>query len=227
MTARNHDDSDPLSPSECAAALEALHRWLDRESLAIPPDVAAHVTLCPDCGGRFAASGQLAVALIPSESIDVPPLLTERLLAGLRRDTVRQRRARRMSLAGAGIAAGLVVAVWLIRPPAGPPAEPGPQRQEIVKDFGPPPPDLRAEFAGAGEAVAALTRRAAADAVGAGRLLVPTGPPPVLPPPIAEPTRPLGEAGAALADGFEPVATSARRAAQMIWRELALDDDKK
>lgn len=226
MTARIYDDPGLPPPPECAAALEALHRWLDRESVAIPPDVAAHVTHCPDCGGRFASSGQLAVALVPSEAVGVPPLLTERILAGILSDTIRRRRTRWMSLAGAGIAAGLIVAVWLIRPPAGLPG-PTPKNPEMAEAAVPPPPDLRTEFAGAGEAVAALTRRAATDAVGAGKQLVPAVPPPAWPPPIAEPARPLGEAGAALAGGFEPVATSARRAARLVLREFSTEDEKK
>ena len=175
----------------------------------MPPDVAAHVTLCPDCGGRFAASGQLSAALITAEAVDVPPLLTERILAGINKDIVRRRRARWMpvaGVAGVAIAAGLILAVWLIRP-AGEPVPPPPERQEIAEYTGPPPPDLRAEFAGAGEAVAALTRRAAGDAVEAGKQLVPPVSPPTLPPPIPEPGRPLDDARTALADGFEPVAS--------------------
>jgi hypothetical protein len=80
-------------------------------------------------------------------------------------------------------------------------------------------------LAGASEAVAALTRRAAADAIGAGKQLVPTIPAPALPP-APEPVRPIEDAGVALADGFEPVATSARRAARLVWRDLSLEEKK-
>jgi hypothetical protein len=84
---------------------------------------------------------------------------------------------------------------------------------------------LKQEFTEAGEAVAALTRRAAVDAVDAGRQLVPAVPPPQWLATL-EPTRSFDEAGIGLADGFEPVATSARRAARLFWRELSMSDEK-
>ncbi len=90
----------------------------------------------------------------------------------------------------------------------------GPNSVRIVST----PPDFRRDVADAGEAVAALSRRTAADAVEAGRQLIPTVPAPW--PPALQPPLILDGAGAGLADGFEPVATSARRAAQLFWREL-------
>jgi hypothetical protein len=110
------------------------------------------------------------------------------------------------------------LAVWLGRPPA--PTLPAPS-PELVRETPAPAPNLRQDVTEAGEAVAALTRRTAADAVGAGRQLIPAVPPPPWPTLEAD-ARPFEGAGAALADGFEPVATSARRAARLFWRELAL-----
>jgi hypothetical protein len=43
-------------------------------------------------------------------------------------------------------------------------------------------------------------------------------------PNLQAPAGPFEDAGVALADGFEPVTTSARRAARLFWRELAQDD---
>jgi hypothetical protein len=208
--AADYDDL-PLKP-ECAAALDVLNRWLDRETLAVPPDVANHVAACPDCGGRFAASGQLSAALAGDDSAPVPPDLTERIVADVLFDFRRRRRSRVLSIAGAALAAGVALAIWLTRP--APPAV----VPEVVQNTASPVSDLRQELADAGEAVAAVTRQAAADAVEAGRDLVPAIPP--TQPPTLGPVRPLEDAGTALADGFEPVATSARRAARLFWREF-------
>jgi hypothetical protein len=209
-------NAHPLQPAEspepaCAAALDLLHLRLDGETVAMPPGVAAHIVGCADCQGRFAAVGPLVVALARTD-LPVAPLFTERLVTGAMADVRRRRRARRWSFA-VGLAAGLMAALWFTRPPAAiaPPA-PVP---EIVRSA---PPDLRQDFADAGEAVAALSRRTAADAVDAGRQLIPTVPAPW--PPTLEPSRTFDGTGTGLADGFEPVTTSARRAALLFWREL-------
>jgi len=214
MSARESDLPN-LPPPECAAALDALQRRLDGEVVALPPAVAIHVAGCPDCRGRLAAIDRLTGALDRADSF-VPALLTERIVAGAIADMRRRRRVRRWALSGVGIAAGVVAAFWLIRPLA-----PGPEMARRPS----PPPDLRQDITDAGDAVAALTRRAAADAVDAGRRLVPNVPSPPWPS-VMEPARPFEEAGAALADGFEPVATSARRAALLFWRELPTADSK-
>ena len=167
------------SPPDCAAALEVLHRWLDREPLAMPPDdCRPRRRAVPDCGGRFAAIGSTVAPLcVTPDAVGVPPLLTERIVAGV---TGPRFAAATGPVDAAGRLAGLAsrradrCAVWLDRPPrgraaadAGPgdrPMQPARRRRICGR-----------EFAGAGEAVAALTRRAAADAVGAGRQSGPVG----------------------------------------------------
>jgi hypothetical protein len=208
------DDSLP-TPAECALALALLHRRLDGEAVILPVDAAAHVAGCQDCGERFAAAARLSAAPVPPAPAD----LTERIVAAVRRDARRRRVMRRLPVALVGLAAAVAVAVWLVRPnlPAPTPV-PAP---ELARGPVGPAPDLRQEFAEAGEAVASLTRRTAADAVGAGRQLIPAVPPPPWPT-LEGDARPLGDAGHALADGFEPVATSARRAARLFWRDLPL-----
>jgi hypothetical protein len=225
MNAQAPDPLDLPLPPECAAAIEFLHRWLDRETIAAPPEVATHASICPDCGGRFAASGQFATALIGSEP-QPPSFLSERIVGEVLADGRRRRRVRRWSLATAGLAAGVIAALWFTWPRPAPIAPPSPAVREIVKYDGPPPPDLRQEFTQATVAVASLTQRAAVDAVGAGRQLVPDVPSSPWPPTL-EPVRPIEGASAALADGFEPVTTSARRAARLFWRDLSMEDEKK
>jgi hypothetical protein len=193
-----------------------LQRRLDGEAVSTPPAIAAHIAACPDCRGRFAAVGPLLAALDGTD-LTVPPLLTEWTITAAIADLRRRRRVRRWSLAAAGLAASVMAAAfWLTQEQA---SGPGPVR--VVSA----PPDLRQDFTEAGEAVAALTRRAAVDAVDAGRRLVPAVPPPPWPPAL-EPVRSFDDAGTVLADGFEPVATSARRAARLFWRELAITENK-
>ena len=95
---------------------------------------------------------------------------------------------------------------------------PDPEAPQVVRETSPPapaPPSLRQGFAEAGEAVVALTRRAAAGAVGEGRQLLPEVPVPAaltappLGPAFDVAAGPLTDARQALAEGFEPVATSA------------------
>jgi len=50
-------------------------------------------------------------------------------------------------------------------------------------------------------------------------------PPPPWPPAL-EPARSFDEAGSGLADGFEPVTTSACRAAVLFWRDLPMANEK-
>lgn len=203
----------PNLPPPCAAALTVLQRRLDGETVTLSPAEAAHVAACLDCRGRFAAIDQLIAALQRTEP-PVPTLLSERIIRHAIVDSRRRRQLRRWSLAAVGMAAGVAAAVWSARAPAPVP--------EMARHSS--PPDLRQDLTDAGEAVAALTRRAAGDAVDAGRQLVPSVPP--WRPPALEPARPFARTGAALADGFEPVATSARRAALLFWRELPSPTEK-
>jgi hypothetical protein len=210
---------------ECASAVDVLHRWLDGEAPGVSPEVAAHAALCPECGGRFAAMGQLSAGLIRvAAPTPVPAGLADRIVVNVLADFRRRKTARRRTvwLAGAALAAAVLAAVWLIRP--GPTPAPGPPAaQEMVLRDG-PAPDPRRDILDAGEAFAALTRRAADEIADAGRQLLPDVPPAAAP---SEPVRPLDDARAGLADGFEPLATSARRAARLVLRELSMEDEKK
>ena len=218
MNAHPVQSSDLPEPA-CAEALDVLQRRLDGDVVAAPPAVVAHIAGCADCRGRFAAVGSLFTALASTE-LAVSPLMTERIVAGAIADVRRSRRVRRWSFA-VGVAAGVMGALWLTRSPA--PIIPQPDAPELVQ--GSAPPDLRQDFTKAGEAVAALSRRTAADAVDAGRQLIPTVSSPQWPS-ESEPVRSFNEAGAGLADGFEPVTTSARRAALLFWREVPISADK-
>src|SRR5207248_4077329 len=123
----------------------------------------------------------------------------------------RRRRVRRLAGAWA-LAAGVLAAAWLARPVASVPPRtiPGPPAV-ATGDARPGPTDLREGVAEAGSAFAALTRRAAAETVGQGRLLVPPveALSPAFPVSFDPAARPLGGARQGLAEGLEPVTTSA------------------
>jgi hypothetical protein len=86
---------------------------------------------------------------------------------------------------------------------------------------------LRAELAGAGEAVVGLTQRTANETVGESRLLVPKiEVPRFVTASWSLATTPLDSTGKGIADGLEPVATSARRAVNLFWRDTPEKDGK-
>jgi hypothetical protein len=206
------DDELPIAP-ECGPAIDLLQRRLDGDAVILPVDVTVHVASCQTCRERFAAASVLAATPVPP----VPSELTERIVAKVLSEG-RRRRLLRWPVAVAAVAAAVALAVWLGWPSPTPPVQPGP---ELVHEPSAPAPNLRQDFAEAGEAVASLTRRTAADAVDAGKHLIPAVPVP--PWPDLEPAgRPFEDSGQALADGFEPVATSAKRAARLFWRDLSL-----
>jgi hypothetical protein len=223
MTPARPDTPDP-TPAACAAALAFLQRRLDGDPAVPPPAVATHLAECADCRERFRAATALEAALARLDRPGPPALLTERLVSRVRAHA--RRRRRWFWTAGATLAASVALAVWLARPgpvPAPPPD--APDMPAVVHDASPTaPPTLRQGFTEAGEAVVSLTRRTAREAVGVGRQLVPDVPLPPAPwPPTVETAAlPLDDARQALADGFEPVATSARRAARLFLRDLPL-----
>jgi hypothetical protein len=204
----------PFAPEPtCEPALQALQRRLDGESFRFTPDVQAHLEICPDCRERFRLARSLIAVYPPRyDAAEPSSVWTERLVGAVITDG-RRRRIKRLGVAWA-LAAGVLAAVWLARPVP-----------ETSSD-GPLPvvartPNLREDLAEAGSALAALTRRAAAETVDHGRVLVP----PVEVPPgldirLEPAARPLDLARQGLSEGFEPVATSARRAVSMFWQDL-------
>jgi hypothetical protein len=219
---------DPTPPA-CAAALDLLQRQLDGDLPDLTPAVEAHLETCADCRERFQAADDLLTALAVLDGPRPTSLLTERLIVAAQRDLTRRRRLRHWQLAGA-LAAAVLLAVWVARPRPGVPAPaptPAPDSLAVARTDPPAePPELRRSFAEAGEAVVSFTRRAAREAVGDGRLVLPevpvsTG---LAAGPWAPAAAPLADAGAGLAEGFEPVATSARRAARLFLRDLPLMD---
>ena len=207
------------TPPDCAAALAHLQRQLDGDAPDLPPAVEDHLDACPDCRERFQLAPDLLAAIPRLDSARPSPLFTERLVVALQRDEQDRQRSRRRQLAGA-LAAAALLAVWLNWPR---PAAPVPA---VVQDT-PRPASVawRRSVAEAGEAVVALTQRAAREAVGDGRIVLPEMPVAASPWPDLEPAAaPLADARQGLAEGFEPLTTSARRAARLFLRDLPLEN---
>jgi hypothetical protein len=206
----------PFAPdSTCDATLEALQRRLDGEPALLTADVETHLSVCADCRERFRLAGSLVIALPRRyESAEPTTLWTERVVGAVVTDG-RRRKIKRLGLAWA-LAAGVLAAVWLARPLSSPAPD---GSLPVAQNLG--APNLQADFAEAGSALAALTRRAAEETVGQGRVLVPpVEVPPVLDIRLEPATRPLDHARQGLSVGFEPVATSARRAVSLFWQDL-------
>lgn len=223
MIDRRQEFEQP-TPPDCEPALTLLQRRLDGEIVDAPPDISDHLATCRDCRERFAAARYLLTRL-PRKPASVTPFLTERLVSGIAKDVRRQRRLRFAAYAATGLAASIALVFWFGRGNGLHP-DPAPQPPEVVQKVMPTPPLLKKELAEAGEAVASLTRRAANQAVDTGRPFVVDVPTPTWTSPIEPSARVIEDAGQALAEGFEPVTTSARRAARMFMRDLSMNEEK-
>jgi predicted anti-sigma-YlaC factor YlaD len=221
----------PEPPDPCAAADEALQRFLDGAPEPDSPALQRHWRDCRDCRERFAAARRLREGLVRRPAPPEPSaLLTERIVVAVVRDG--QKRDRRRWLAGAAVAAAVVLAIgvtWPRRPPGVEVADNQPLAKQSLKPHDLPIPSLRAGLTEAGTAVVGLTRRTVDETVGSSVLIrsVPLTP---LPDPSdwAEAFQPaaqsLGAARQGLAEGLEPVTTSARRAARLLWRDLPMTE---
>jgi hypothetical protein len=204
----------------CEPALQALQRRLDGESADLTPDVEAHLAICHDCRERFRFARSL-MAVLPSryDAAEPSSIWTERVVGAIVTDG-RRIRIRRLGAAWA-LAAGVLAAVWLTRPL---PSTSSDGSLPVAANDHTRTPNLQAGFAEAGSALAALTRRAAAETVGQGKVLVPpVEVPPGLDITLDRASRPFDHAREGLSKGFEPVATSARRAVSLFWQDLPED----
>jgi hypothetical protein len=149
-------------------------------------------------------------------------------------DRQARRSRRRRWLVVTALAASLLVAVsagnyWFgKRDATSPPLQPAPiaDSGEKMPDTLASAPSPRDNVAGAGQAVASLSRKATDETVEQTRLLWPVASRPLsfegldLQTPLEPSSRSLREAGQNVSSGLEPVANSARRAMNLFWRDL-------
>jgi hypothetical protein len=212
-----------------------LQRRLDGERNAESADGVQHRTVCPDCRELHAASQRLEAGLRGLPAAVPPAGLADRIVARVLAERRVGWRLRRRALAVASLAAGLLLVaaggyVWLrlkgtdsagsqmpVRVATQPVKVPrGPDR--------PAPVSLNQSVADAGSAVASLTRRTVNDSrdLLPGSVSAPNLPAAGSLPPdfVGPPAQSLREAGQGVSAGFEPMTTSARRAVDLILREI-------
>jgi anti-sigma factor RsiW len=232
----------------CSESHDLLQQRLDGEALADRAALERHLAQCPDCRTLHAAAGRLEEGLRHISPPVPPPGLGTAIVARALADR-RARRRRRvlggMALAASLLLAvwvgygasgpegrfkerfdRMLVAVgWKKAEPTNDwkPPEPLPTPPLVVASSG---QSLRASMADVGTAMVALTRRTADETVEQTRILTEVLPAPMgvvfdAVPPMPE--QPLvtawQETSQRVASGFEPVATSARRALSMLLRE--------
>jgi hypothetical protein len=224
----------------CAAVRESLQRRLDRELLTEMADVVAHRANCPACASWEAAAQRLEEGLRQSRFPDPPPDLADRILAELKAQPVRKRRRIGLIAAGMALAASVMIGIYAIgfwktpdsrtvavviqQPqPQAPVDEPKGREPEMAAGL-----DLSLDEANA--AVASLTRKAADETFS---LRLPSLTLPDMTPSV-EALEELEPAAASINEvrngavfGIAPIANSARRAADMFWREVAPDSERK
>ncbi|HEY1860076.1 MAG TPA: hypothetical protein VGG61_06965 [Gemmataceae bacterium] len=216
----------------CVECLEYLQQALDGRTDAVEVPVAEHLAACHACGQIHTAGRRLREGLRLIAAPQPPRDFAGRVAACIVADQLRRHRQLRRWLATAAVAASLLLAVlagyrWF-HPWAPNPMYPEPVANSANNITKEPIPvsSARESVNGAGEAVASLSRKATEETVEQTRLLWPVATAPLsfdgidLQTPLEPPAQSLREAGQSVSSGLEPVASSARRAMNLFWRDL-------
>jgi hypothetical protein len=202
----------------CHDCQELLQQWLDGETVA-DPALAAHLAACEECRALHAAAQRLqaGVRLLP---LPLPPAELATRVVCLVLAQQRAARRRRFTLAAAvAVAAAVLLAIFVgyVLPSRdeGTPLPP----QNIAEQQ--PEQRRQQEAVSLRESmtdIAQLTLRRADETL---RTLLPgANATETTPSPMSSPVDPLREAGSSVSAGLEPVADSARRAWNLLLREL-------
>jgi predicted anti-sigma-YlaC factor YlaD len=218
--------------SECLERLQQAldeHRGADCQSAPPSSDLAQHLQSCASCRELFAAAERMqrGLELLPSPAL--PFGFTERVLSNV----IRQRRLQRIRTLmriAAVILVG-VVGAWLVVTNFRGPEKPLPPelRPDVVQNET-PPPSLQAQLNEAREATFGLTRQIAQDTARGARLLLPPAdrlPDPMAPLNLEPPAMSVQDVSRTVADGFEPVTDSAKRAWSMFRRMVPGEERKR
>jgi len=213
---------------KCQACQDLLQQPLDGQALpgAAQAELEKHLHACPECWALQAGLRRLGAGLRLLAPPAPPAHLAQQIVAQVRRQ--QRQRLRVRWLAGAALAAGLLLVVLLWRPwQAGVPdgggksgtmAEVKPVPEQPVV----PAVNLRQTMEEAGSVMASLTSQTADATMDQTRLFLPLVPGPTLSSlDIPQPaTLSLGDAGRGVSAGLEPVTSSARRAVDLFFRDL-------
>jgi hypothetical protein len=230
----------------CSQSQDLLQRRLDGEPIADRTALDAHLAQCLECRGLHAAAGRLKDGLRLLR-VPAPPVALNSNIVAV---ALEERRSRvlkqRLWMAGAALAAGLLVAVvldlskgrplnelllalgWIKAEPMQSLPPPDPEPLAVLPREMPAVPSLRDSVAEASSAVVALTRQTVDQTREQSRIITDALPmttplpgleaaPPALDPPVQSV---LQDAGQKVSLGFEPVTSSARRAFSMFVREV-------
>lgn len=211
-------------PNTCATFEELVQRVLDREAPLTALETT-HPTTCAACRGLASAARVLATT--PTSSFEAPVELAARITDTVADDYRSRQRWRVAARAGAlALAASVLFAGFLyLRPVEQLEVVSAPPRQL------PPSPRVADRFADAGSAIATITRKASDQTVAPTRQLLPTTATPFAPMGDVAGVEPVTESLASVPSsakaGFEPLATTTRRAMNLFMRDTGLSTPPK
>jgi hypothetical protein len=217
----------PAPGAACAAAHAALQRRLDGEAFNEPEEVRLHGATCAVCRSYEEAARKLQAGLKLLEPESPPADFAQKVMAhGIAAPARPSRRFWWRAGAVVALAASVLLAIYWIQDGHGQPVQPAPetivQRQEAPQQ----PQRLDASLDEAGDAVAALTRKAAPPPLDLHwpSLQLPSDAPlQQLEPAVAS----IQSVGQGAVFSVSPITSSAKRAADLFWRELGAGDEQK
>lgn len=214
---------------KCQDCHDLLQRQADGEELVSRVALAQHLRGCAECRAFQHGLARLVEVAVLNRPAPPSSEFSDRLLAAVLADvpvTPEAKPARWPWVTVLALAASLLVGLalysWLATPK---PITPIPEVAEAPK-----PQNLRDSMREAGTALTALTTRTADEVVEATRQLIPSVSAPAMPTldpmtPFAEPpARSLTQTGSVVAEGFQPVTDSARRAFDLFLREIPMPE---
>lgn len=211
-------------PEHCKRAREALDRRLDGEIPGDPPDVASHRLTCGACRADESAALRMVLGLNTFAPEVLPADFAERVLAMACVAPAAPSRLTRWWLPSLALAASVMIAVFVIRDQTTDRYKPEVATVPVKIESAARPAPLGESLAEAGEAVAVLSRKTVINApeVKLPSFSLPTeGPLDRLEPAVAS----LQNMGNGVVLSISPLTNSVRRAADLVWTELASDTD--
>lgn len=217
----------PNAPTNCAAFEELVQRVLDRE-LPLATLDTPHSATCPECRDLASAARLLAGVSVSVTKFAPPVELADRVTDAVRGDYLTRRRWRvaGRAVAAAALAASVLIGAALIVQPTEPLEVVEAPPRQLPNPVPVPAPRVADRFADAGSALASITRKATDQTVAPTRQLFPTPAAPFSPMPEIPGVEPAAESLASVPSaakaGFEPLATTTRRAMNLFMRDTGL-----